>query len=64
MKDINTLEKGAYFMLKEGKPSEKNVWQYDGYCRVNKKYCATKFTDHCHQIYRKKGTKVFTDFEF
>lgn len=63
---IETLKKGDYFMLVSGKPDKngKNVWQYEGYCRQNKKYCGTKFSDISSQTYRKKGTKVFTNFEF
>ena len=66
MKEINTLKKGDFFMLAKGVPNKNgsNVWQYNGYSRENKKYFGTKFTDNSQDVYRKKGTKVFTNFEF
>jgi hypothetical protein len=65
MKKIETLKKDELFMLKStNKVTETNIFSFDGYCRQTKKYCGTRYSDFCDQKYLKKGTLVFTDFEF
>jgi hypothetical protein len=65
MQTIETLKKGTLFMLSNtAKPSDKTVYSADGYCRENKKYCGTQQADFCKQIYKKKGTIVYTNFEY
>lgn len=61
MPTIDTLKQGDYFKLKE---SSSVVYVRGSYCQSSKKYEAHKFDDICHFIYKKKGTQVFTDFEF
>lgn len=58
---IDKLKKGDYF---KRKPDSKTVHVYDGYNRHSKKYDSYKFEDVSSFISLKKGTTVYTDFDF
>ena len=58
--EIQNLKKGDFFRLKNGK----EVYQAEGYCRYNKKYCGTAQTDINKQTYKKKGSFVEFDFYY
>ncbi len=58
---IETLKKGDFF---KRKPDAKEVYVKADYCREDKKYQATKWSDHCAYLGFKKGTLVFVEFEF
>ena len=62
---IEKVKKNDFFILKpDVKISDSTVYSPDGYCRFTKKYAATKQSDHCHQIYKKKGTIVYIGFDY
>ena len=58
---IEKVKKGDFIRRKS---DAKTTYQYEGYCRYNRKYYATDCTDIGKQMYFKKGTIVFIDFEF
>lgn len=58
---IENLNKGLLFKRKE---SAKKIYMKEYYCRTNKAYCCTNYDDINDFIYLKKGTEVFTNFEF
>lgn len=63
--EIQKLKKDELFILsKEVKISFNTVYSFDGYCRYNKKYTGTQYGDINKQIYKKKNTIVYIDFEF
>lgn len=65
MKAIEQLKKGDWFTRKDYKtPKDTQVFVFDGYCRSSRKYAAQRFSDISDFIYLKKGTTVFTEFEF
>jgi len=62
---IEKVDKRDFFILNpEVAVSDKTVYTAEGYCRYNKKYCATRWNDIGHQVYKKKGTIVYTGFDF
>ena len=58
---IGSLKKNEFLKLKA---DAKKVYQFDGYCRQNKKYAGTDYDDFCRQVYRKKDCVVYIGFEF
>ena len=63
---IDKLPKNEPFFIlnPEVKISDSTVYSNEGYCRYNKKYCATQQSNFCHQIYKKKGTIVYIGFDY
>ena len=61
LKAIESIKKGEFLKLKEG---AKKTFQLNGYCRQNKAYEISDYSDISEFRYVKKGKKVFTDFEF
>ena len=63
---IDKLPKNEPFFILNAdvKISDKTVYRNEGYCRYNKKYCATRRSDSGHQIYKKKGTIVYIGFDY
>lgn len=61
MPTIEELKKGTFFKRNE---TAKEVYSKDGYNRSLKKYTATAESDFCKEIFLKKGTKVFINFEY
>lgn len=63
--NIENVKKGELFTRKNIEtPNEKQVFTADGFCRSSKKYTGTRYSDVCDQVYIKKGTTVYIDFEF
>jgi hypothetical protein len=58
---IEDLPKGEFFRRKA---DSKKTFVYEGYCRLARKYIGTDFYDINSQMEFKKGTLVYTDFEF
>lgn len=58
---IEQLPIGSFFKRKQG---AKKVYVRQAYNRFAKKYECNWFDDINDYIYLKKGTEVFTDFEF
>lgn len=61
MKKIEDLKKGEFFRMREG---AKKTYEFKGYCRINRKYEGGNYDDISDSKYIKKGTPVFTNFEF
>lgn len=61
MKTIESLKPGEFFKRKS---DSKKVYQRGSFCRSSKKYAGEDWDDISREIYIKKGTKVFTEFEF
>ena len=57
---IEKVKKNDFFRLSGGK----QVYQAEGYCRMNKKYCGSSYDDISKCTYKKKGTLVEIDFDF
>lgn len=57
---IEKVKKGECIRFKVDGP----VWVKGDYIRAEKKYEVSKFDDVNHYGYKKKGTIVFTDFNF
>jgi len=58
---IQDLKVGEYFKRKE---TSKEIYTRQEYCRYNKKYTGDAESDISKQIYLKKDTIVFIDFEY
>ena len=61
MVNIEHLNMGQFF---KRKPDAKKVYVYNGYCRFDKKYIGNDWDDISKDMTFKKGTKVFTEFDF
>jgi hypothetical protein len=57
---IEDVKKGDFFRLPKGK----EVFQKNGYCRINKKYIGESWSDISRWTLKKKGTLVLIGFEF
>jgi hypothetical protein len=65
MKKIEELKVGDLFTAKKiDNPKDTQVYVHDGYNRFTKKYSAHKFSDISAFREWKKGTIIYTDFEF
>lgn len=63
---IESCKKGDYFMLKPtNKLKQGNVYCFDGYCNMAKKYTSHKFCvkPYTHRA-MKKGTMVYVGFDY
>lgn len=62
---VRELKKGEYFTLKPiAEPKESQVFIRGDYCREEKKFDCTKFSDFCSSRMLKGDTLVYTDFIF
>ena len=62
---LKDLKRGEFFTLKEAEnPEEKIIWVKGEYDRTEKKYSCYKFSDVCHESFKKGTAKVWTDFTF
>ena len=61
MTNIEHLNMGQFF---KRKADAKKVYVYTRYCRFEKKYIGNDWDDISRDMGFKKGTKVFTEFDF
>lgn len=64
MVPIETCKNGDFFMLKSTNVvKDSNVFSFDGYCNIAKKYQGSRWTGE-GMTSKKKGTMVYVGFEF
>lgn len=62
--NIEHVRYGEPFKRVTKKGVGNKVYIRDSYDRSMKKYCCTDSDDFCHEIYLKKGTRVFVGFTY
>ena len=60
--EIETIKTKREFVRR--KADSKTTYITGGYCRFNRAYEITDWSDANKTMYLKKGTKVFIDFDF
>ena len=62
--ELKSLANGDFFRRNIKGEQGKTTYTAEGYCRENKKYTGTDYSDMNRQIYLKGDTMVWVGFEF